>query len=53
MTQHASNELDKPKKFAADGALYYAKFLKEEYNVVAIAVSGTKKDDCKVSTFFW
>ena len=52
-TQHSSEELNKPKKFAVDGALYYAKFLKEEYNVVAIAVSGTKKDDCKVSTFYW
>jgi type I restriction-modification system DNA methylase subunit len=50
---HSSEELNKPKKFAVDGALYYAKFLKEEYNVVAIAVSGTKKEDCKVSTFYW
>jgi type I restriction-modification system DNA methylase subunit len=50
---HTSEELNKPKKFAVDGALYYAKFLKEEYNVVAIAVSGTKKEDCKVSTFYW
>jgi type I restriction-modification system DNA methylase subunit len=53
VSQHASGELNKPKKFAVDGALYYAKFLKEEYNVVAIAVSGTKKEDCKVSTFYW
>jgi 16S rRNA G966 N2-methylase RsmD len=50
---HYSEDLNKPKKFAVDGALYYAKFLKEEYNVVAIAVSGTKKEDCKVSTFYW
>jgi 16S rRNA G966 N2-methylase RsmD len=50
---HSSEELNKPKKFAVDGALYYAKFLKEAYNVVAIAVSGTKKEDCKVSTFYW
>ncbi|MDR1681870.1 MAG: hypothetical protein LBS25_00560, partial [Candidatus Symbiothrix sp.] len=50
---HFSEDLNKPKKFAVDGALYYAKFLKEEYNVVAIAVSGTKKEDCKVSTFYW
>jgi type I restriction-modification system DNA methylase subunit len=50
---HSSEELNKPKKFAIDGALYYAKFLKEEYNVVAIAVSGTKKEDCKISTFYW
>ena len=51
--QHASEQLNKPKTFAVDGVLYYAKFLKSDYNVVAIAVSGTKKDDCKVSTFYW
>jgi len=51
--KHASEHFDKPKGFAVDGVLYYAKFLKEEYNVVAIAVSGTKKDECKVSTFYW
>ncbi len=50
---HASEQFDKPKKFAVDGALYYAKFLKDDYNVVAIAVSGTKKENCKVSTFYW
>ncbi|MDR0750819.1 MAG: SAM-dependent methyltransferase [Tannerellaceae bacterium] len=50
---HSSEDLSKPKKYAVDGALYYAKFLKEGYNVVAIAVSGTKKEDCKVSTFYW
>jgi len=50
---HSSEELNKPKKYAVDGVLYYAKFLKGEYNVVAIAVSGTKKEDCKVSTFYW
>ncbi len=51
--QHASEQLNKPKSYAVDGALYYAKFLKSDYNVVAIAVSGTKKDNCKVSTFYW
>ena len=51
--QHASAERNHPKGFAVDGALYYAKFLKEEYNVIALAVSGTKKDDCKVSAFHW
>jgi len=51
--QHASEHFNKPKFFAVDGVLYYAKFLKSEYNVVAIAVSGTKKDNCKVSAFYW
>ncbi len=51
--KHESSCRDKPKDFAVDGVLYYAKFLKEGYNVIAVAVSGTKKEDCKVSTFHW
>ena len=50
---HASENLDMPKGYAVDGALYYAKFLKEEFNVIALGVSGTKKENMKVSTFYW
>lgn len=50
---HQSDNLDFPKDYAVDGALYYAKFLKQYYNVIALAVSGTKKDTLKVSTFYW
>lgn len=51
--RHQSEHLDNPKDYAVDGALYYAKFLKQYYNVIVLAVSGTKKDTLKVSTFFW
>jgi len=51
--KHESPNLDKPRGYAVDGVLYYAKFLKEEYNVVAIAVSGTTLRNMKVSTFWW
>ena len=51
--KHASEEYNHPKNFAADGVLYYAKFLKENYNVIAIAISGTKKETAKVSTYYW
>ena len=30
VTRHVSENLDHPKDYAVDGALYYAKFLKEE-----------------------
>ena len=50
---HESENRNKPRDFAVDGALYYAKFLKERYNVIAIGVSGSKKDESKVSTFYW
>lgn len=48
-----SPELDKPNGFAVDGALYYAKFLKEAYNVIAIGVSGTDKEKAITDTYYW
>ena len=39
---HCSMNYNQPKKYAVDGVLYYAKYLKEYYNVIAVAVSGTK-----------
>lgn len=51
--KHRSDKLNKPSGYAVDGALYYAKFLKQEYNVVAIAVSGTTLEKMKVDTFYW
>ncbi|MBO4386147.1 MAG: N-6 DNA methylase, partial [Treponema sp.] len=53
ITKHESGYFNRPKDFAVDGVLYYAKYLKEEYNVIAVAVSGTKKENIKVSTFYW
>lgn len=51
--KHASNDLGHPAGYAVDGVLYYTKFLKNNYNVIAIAISGTKKENMKVSTFYW
>lgn len=51
--QHTSNNLSYPKKYAVDGVLYYAKYLKNNFNVIAIAVSGSKADSYKSSTFYW
>jgi 16S rRNA G966 N2-methylase RsmD len=53
VSKHNSENFDHPKNYAVDGALYYAKFLKEEYNVIAIGVSGTKKDNIKVNAYHW
>jgi protein-L-isoaspartate O-methyltransferase len=52
-SKHISEKLDRPKGYAVDGVLYYAKFLKEDYNVIALAVSGTKKDTIKASAYYW
>lgn len=51
--KHQSEYLNKPNGFAVDGVLYYAKFLKEEYNVIAVAISGTTTANMKVDTFYW
>ena len=51
--QHQSKSLDKPKQFAVDGVLHYAFHLKKEFNVVAVAISGQKLGQAKVSTFLY
>lgn len=48
---HASPGLDKPKDFAVDGALHYARFLAAKFDVIAVAVSGENPSTMKISTF--
>lgn len=52
-SNHESEERDKPKDYAVDGVLHYAKALSEGYNVVAIAVSGENENEALVSHFYW
>lgn len=51
--KHVSEKKNKPYDYAVDGVLFYAKHLKNDFNVIAIAVSGTKKETMKVDTFYW
>lgn len=51
--KHSSDEFDKPSTFAVDGVLFYSKYLKREYNVIAVAISGTNVNKMKVDTFYW
>lgn len=51
--KHRSERLNRPGGYAVDGVLYYAKFLKQAYNVIAVAVSGTTIENMKVDTFYW
>lgn len=48
---HESETHKQYDKFAVDGALLYASYLSKQYDVLAIAVSGTDKDDLKVSHY--
>ena len=52
-SKHESPDRDKPKDYAVDGALHYAKALSEGFNVVAIAVSGETNYELLVSHFYW
>lgn len=49
---HKSADGDNPAAFAVDGVLHYCAFLAQEYNVIAIAVSGESLDKLKVSSFY-
>jgi predicted RNA methylase len=53
VSKHCSENLDRPKNYAVDGALYYAKFLKDDYDVIALGVSGTKKETIKANAYHW
>ncbi len=50
---HESSKRDKFKDYAVDGVLHYAEALKEEFNVLAIAVSGESEYELIVSHFYW
>jgi len=51
--KHQSKKIDCPRGYAVDGVLYYAKFLKDKYNVIAVAISGTTAETMKVDAFYW
>ena len=51
-TRHQSAAIDCPADYAVDGALHYASYLTADFNVLAIAVSGTAERSLKVSHFF-
>jgi len=51
--RHSSPRLDCPNDYAVDGVLYYTKYLKDGFNVIAVAVSGTRLADLKVDAFYW
>lgn len=48
---HESTMGDRFADYAVDGVLHYAGFLAREYNVVAVAVSGSTLDEFRISTF--
>ena len=50
-SHHESPNRDKPADYAVDGVLSYASHLSRSFDVIAVAVSGTRPDYLKVSAF--
>ena len=49
--KHCSRTTDRYSEYAVDGVLLYASYLSRGFDVLAIAVSGTKNTDLKISHF--
>ncbi|MCE8163572.1 MAG: N-6 DNA methylase [Candidatus Moeniiplasma glomeromycotorum] len=41
------------KKYAVNGSLWYSSFLKNGLDVFSLGISGDKKNELKISTYFW
>lgn len=50
---HQSKTKKQYKNYAVDGVLLYASYLKDDFNVMAIAVSGETEREIKISNFLW
>lgn len=46
-------KFDRAEEFAVDGALWYAKNLKEEFDVIAVGVSGNELQNLVIDTYIW
>jgi type I restriction enzyme M protein len=53
ISDHESSDRKNYKKYAVDGVLLYCSYLKDDFNVVGIAVSGENGKEKKVSSFLW
>lgn len=40
-------------KYAVNGALWYASFLKSDFDVIAVGISGQTQSEAKVTSFVW
>lgn len=53
VSKHVSETRKHYADYAVDGVLNYASYLKDGFNVMAIAVSGETKKEMKISHFLW
>ncbi len=50
---HGYGGPDETEKYAINGALWYASFLKADYDVVSVGISGQTEQEARVSSFVW
>ncbi len=50
---HGFGGSDETENYAVNGALWYASFLKDNYDVIAIGVSGQSDAECRVTSLVW
>jgi len=53
VVKHESKDRKQYQNYAVDGSLLYASYLKDDFNVMAIAISGETEREMKVSHFLW
>ena len=49
---HQSKNIDNFKNYAVDGVLHYSKYLSKEFDVISIAINGSKENDLSVTNFY-
>lgn len=50
---HGYGSPEETEKYAVNGALWYASFLSDRYDVIAIGISGQTLSNCRVTSFVW
>ena len=50
---HGYGAPDETEKYAINGAIWYASFLKAYYDVLAIGISGQSENEARVTSFVW
>lgn len=51
--KHGYGSPDETEKYAINGALWYASFLKAYYDVLSIGISGQSESEARVTSFVW
>lgn len=51
--QYGFGKPEETEKYAINGALWYSSFLKEDYDVVAIGISGQNELEARVTSYVW